>query len=44
MSVTVMIYEHETWTLKIATERNTSEFEMIYYRKIVQIAYREHVT
>ena len=42
--VSVLTYRCESWTLKAESERRIAAFEMIFFRRILKISYRDHIT
>ena len=42
--VSVLTYRCESWTLKAESERGIATFEMKYFRRILKISYRDHIT
>ena len=42
--VSIFLYVCESWTLTAKLEKRTQAFEMRYYRKLLNISYKDHVT
>ena len=42
--ISIFLYTCESWTLTAELEKRTQAFEMRYYRRLLNISYKDHVT
>ena len=42
--ISIFLYTCESWTLTAELEKKTQAFEMRYYRRLLNISYKDHVT
>ena len=42
--IPIFLYACESWTLTAELEKRTQVFEMRYYRRLLNISYKDHVT
>ena len=42
--ISIFLYACESWTLTAELEKKTQAFEMRYYRKLLSITLKDHVT
>ena len=42
--MSIFLYACETWTITADIERRIQTLEMRYYRKLLDILYRDHIT
>ena len=42
--ISIFLYACESWTLIAELEKRTQAFEMRFYRKFLNISYKDHVT
>ena len=42
--MSVLTYGCESWTLKAESERRIAAFEMKFFRRILKMSYRDHIT
>ena len=40
----IFLYAYESWTLTAELEKRTQALEMRYYRRLLNISYKKHVT
>ena len=42
--ISIFLYACDSWTLTAQLEKRTQAFEMRYYRRLLNISYKDHVT
>ena len=42
--ISIFLYAYESWTLTAELEKRKQAFEMICYRRLLNISYKDHVT